>query len=236
MRVSCFLIISLVGALCLAGQSAAQSFNIDIDGGAGPGAGPPSNSFSGAASQMGFWCDPLGGTTQPFNLAGLDGVQTGAQMQALGGIGNYGGFNNSGNTGDYALLLNDFADISGSAQYHFSGLTPGQYRIYTYAVEPVGLFEDVQVSVPGSVQGIQHVTGPMPGNQLVLGITHSVHEITISGTSFEVDVTGPFAHTRVNGFQIVAVPEPGELATLGLAFAMLLVGRRRFRPISRPGG
>jgi hypothetical protein len=225
MRVSCIFIGLLLG-LSLLATAEAQSFNLNIN----VQTPDPSSGFPGAANQPGFWNGVTGGETGPRTMLDLNQQSTSIQFTATGGLGSSGYNNFAGNTGDYAWLLNAFADISDAAQYHFSGLTPGQYRIFTYAVEPSTGVHDVSVTIPGSIQGTQHVTGPMPGNQFIQGVTHSVHDLNVTGTSFEIDITGPFAHTDANGFQVtkLPVPEPSELLIFGAAAAILL-SRRRYR-------
>jgi len=90
-----------------------QSLNVDLDIFAGPpeaGNGSPSSIFGGAADQQGFWNRmDAAGPRQATPLAGLDGNLTSAMIQVPGGSGGAGGSGYQGNTGDYALLLNDYA-------------------------------------------------------------------------------------------------------------------------------
>lgn len=86
-------------------------------------------------------------------------------MQLLG-TGDQGvsrGYNNSSNSGDYALLMNDVAQIGNEIDYHFSGMIAGQYDIYTYAVEPSGLTVDVQVTVAAQTIPFSTSLGRCPG-------------------------------------------------------------------------
>jgi hypothetical protein len=235
MRVSCIFVSSLLG-LALLAKAGAQSFNININA-LTP---DPSNSFSGAANQTGFWNGFNGVETGPRTVLGLNGLPTSVQYTVSGGTGGAVFINFAGNTDDYALLLNSFANIADAAQYHFGGLTPGVYRIFTYAVEPTSSTWDVQVTVPGSIQGVQHVMGPMPGNQFVEGVTHSIHDLTLTGTSFEVDVAGPWPHLHVNGFQVVKlpVPEAPPILLIGAFVTYLLIvhSKSRFRSETGPTG
>lgn len=208
----------------------AQSFNIDLDvaiGGPEVGHGSPSASFGGAAANPGTWnaIDASGPNTLT-TLNGLGGQPTAARIIATGGIGSAGGFNFPGNTGDLRLLMNDFADIGLPVQYHFSGFLPGRYLIYTYAIDPASSIQrDVLVTVPGAVVETEHVTGPMQPNTFQTGITNSIHDLTIGGSDFEIDVSGPDHFTRCEGFQIVAVPEPGTIA-VGCAGCLFFIKRR----------
>src|SRR5689334_2712495 len=124
-------------AVCASSVVRAQSFNIDLDIGSGSpdiGAGGPSSAFGAAAGQPGFWnVVYAGGPYMPLSLFGLSGAASGATIQATGGFGSGGGDNFHGNTGDYALLLNDYAQLLGpdlEVDYHFAGMQPGHYLIY----------------------------------------------------------------------------------------------------------
>lgn len=221
-----------------------QSFNLDLDASAAPpeaGGGVPSPDFGGAANQLGTWSlvDAGGYAGRPEALVGLDGRSTGATVTAVGGYGFYGGSGYTGNTGDFCLLLNDYAVCLGPNEeidWHFDGFAPGEYLIYTYAVRAGPPWDyDAQVTVPGSNEGAQIVSGPMPGNAFILGVTHSIHHLTLTGTSFEIDVTGPgWPYAQVNGFQIVAVPEPGT-ALLSFPCLLLLLRRRLYAAASVQG-
>lgn len=176
-----------------------------------------------------------GALLDPLTLRGLDGALTAVQYLNSGGVGSGGGFANHNNTGDFALLLNDFSDVGWSNQgqdfevdYHFTGFQPGRYKIYTYAVDPRGTRLNTSVIVPGADDPVKFVTGPMPGNQFIEGVTHSVHDLTLSGDSFEIQVHGspPYEYDAVNGFQIVAVPEPMSGLVLVGGLALLLRHKR----------
>ena len=217
----------------LLSAASAQSFNIDLDIGSGSaniGAGAPSPSFGGAANSPGFWNDINGGDHGPRSLSGLDGSLTSAQISASGGIGSYGGYNNPLNTGDYALLLNDSADVGVTNFYHFSGFAPGHYLLFTYAVKANAPNVACAVTVPGADVPVQTVAGPMPGNAFILGVTHCLHDLILTGDSFEIDVSSPGPPTgQVNGFQIVAVPEPTTVFVCLIGMVSLF--RRRKRPM-----
>lgn len=221
----------------MTGWATAQSINVDLDilsGGPDIGAGAPDSLYGGAAGQAGFWnLVNAGGPRTPITLNGLDGNATSAQLVATGGEGSAGGFNFHGNTGGFQLLMDDYAFLLGpnhEIDYHFSGFLPGQYLLYTYAISPgVSNPVDVLVTVPGAIVPQQHVTGPMSANLFQIGVTHTIHELTLTGTSFEIDV-----HTvdnsnlgQCNGFQIVAVPEPTTLFIFGPAILAIVLRRRR---------
>ncbi len=88
---------------------------MDLDvavGDPGIGNGAPSSSFGDAAGQPGFW-NRFGFGGVPVPIAGLGGESTVVWMDAeyTGQVGGGGGFAFAGNTGDYALLLNDAATV-----------------------------------------------------------------------------------------------------------------------------
>jgi hypothetical protein len=214
----------------------AQSFNIDLDvgfGDPGIGHGAPSSSFGGAAKQPGFW-NRFGFGGIPVSVIGLDGLPTSVVMsrqsshgQALGG-----GFAFTGNTGDYALLLNDAASVGtqvqgGAITYLFSSLSTGLYHVYTYAANVAGIPINTPITIPGATPATETVTGPMPGNAVQHLITHSIHDVEV-GMSGKLQIEflqPPGMHTNmnVNGFQVVLVPEPKSTIAmiLGSAYALL---------------
>src|ERR1044072_7761091 len=102
-------------AFLMAKPSMAQSFNLDLEiegGSQAVGGGPPSASFGAAAEVFGFWNPIRGnGPSTPVFMKGLDGEATGASIWVTGGFGLSGGFNNTLDSGDERLLMNDFADI-----------------------------------------------------------------------------------------------------------------------------
>jgi hypothetical protein len=119
--------------LGLVGIAAGQSFNIDLDvgfGDPGLGNGSPSSNFGAAAGLVGYW-NRMGTGDDPQAVLGLGGESTSVQMSAFAGKsgGSAIGFRFEGNTGDYALLLNDARVIGtiiqgGQITYTLSG--PGR--------------------------------------------------------------------------------------------------------------
>ncbi|HWP30262.1 MAG TPA: hypothetical protein VNK96_00840 [Fimbriimonadales bacterium] len=209
-----------------------QSFNIDLDLPTDPplGGGPPSDSFPGAAGQPGKW-NALDATwIGAFRLKDLKGNSTHVTLTVVKGSGSAGGWSYiyNGNTGDYALLLNDIARVSETGSiYRFEGLSDGRYLLYSYAVNAIGYEAPVEVTVPGAFPpNPQIVTGPMPGNDFELGITHAVHTIDVVGGRLEVAFNATFPKGHINGFQIVAVPEPSSLLFI-TAFTIILFKRVR---------
>lgn len=240
----------LLAALAVLAPSAclAQSFNIDLDivsTAVGANAvGAPSSSFGAAASQPGFWNAVQNSTatnvTAPITLNNLAGSPTGVTINmsnnAPNGFAHWSYFPGA-NTGDFALLLNDCHVVNNSPlpnitnTYTFNGLQPGIYDVITYGVRPLPGQSSTRVDVAGA--GIQNITGPMPGNAFALGVTHSWHTLTITGSSITVtvdrDPLNPSVGAYINGFQLhhTPVPTPGSGALLGAAG--LLATRRRRR-------
>lgn len=220
-------------AILASAASHGQSIYVDIDvviGGPAIGAGAPSSTFGAAAGTPGVWnAIPIG--SQPLvTLLDIAGLPTSATYTSTGDGGGVG-FLNPTNTGDFALLLNDANNVGNgvSSLYTISGLTPGEYRVFTYAVAPQGDTASTFITVSGtSSAGTQEVTGPMPGNQLILGVTHSMHDVFVAGT-LTIKAEGAFPTSYVNGFQIVAVPEPSTCALLFTGLAMIARHRRKPR-------
>jgi hypothetical protein len=218
----------LVGAMA-APIAISQGFNIDLDETtSGNWSGAPSISFGGAVGQGGHWNRIDETERGPVSLRTLDGSITDVFFSLYSQLGPVFGVATSvtGNTGDYALLLNDAAEVGtvvqgGTLEYTFEGLSVGEYDVVTYAVSPRGGSTPTAVTVVGSsTANPQVVTGPMPGNGFTLGITHSVHRLSLSpGAALSIVVHQPPGIQLpfpVNGFQIVPVPEsPSRLGMLG---------------------
>jgi hypothetical protein len=206
----------------------AQSFNIDLNATAGIGSGVPASTFGAAASQPGTWNGvAAGAATTPIALNDLANVATPATIQRSGAAALYQ-FNNTNTTGDTELLMDDLDDPSpGPLTYTFAGLTPGKYRVYTYAWAPDSATFFTNVTVTGSP--VQTVGGAMAAlNTFTQGITHAVHDVVTSTGTFGVTVqTAPAGgFSSINGFQIVRCPngfstqirQTGSGAALDIAF------------------
>lgn len=228
-------LILIAGIASLAGRATAQGFNIDLDDPGSPpplGGGTPSDQFSGAqeAYQKGYWDGP-GALDTPVRLRGLDGNLT-AVVMTMNGSGGGLGVRFEGNQGEMAALLNDGTQVGTLTTWRFDGIQNGLFDVVTYAVFPDRFANRTAVSVTGALgESTQYVTGPMPGNKLILGQTHVVHRIEVRGGSFTISVARGESHSGfVNGFQIVpVVPEPTAIASFGIGLLTLCAGRRKLR-------
>jgi hypothetical protein len=225
----------IFGAILLPAVAVGQSINADFDvffGSEAVGNGVPSDAFGAAANQPGRWnrVNPSGG---PKQLVGLDGVLTNVWLTRTTGNAQRGGWNNPINTGDYALLLNDAAGIgTASVAWTLDGLQNGWYRVYTYAVSPIPQHtgpRPIEVYIQGAQgQNPQIVTGPMPGNSFQHLITHSIHDVYSGDGKIQIQVSRTLHEEQyVNGFQIVAVPEPISAVSLVAGFVVLALRRKR---------
>ena len=128
-----------------------------------PGNPAPSSTFGGALGDegKGYWnAIPAEGmvATVLKDFAGND-----SSVVMSGPSGGFSGENNfQGNTGDFALLLNDGRQVLDSDTYSFTGLAEGQYMVYLYAAAPDNDRNPTRVVIAGA-EGM--VTGPMPGNR-----------------------------------------------------------------------
>jgi len=208
-----------------------QYFNIDLDA----NGDVPDAAFGGAALQPGFWNGVQACDEGPRLLRDLGGELTQVtytfEQDHANGM-SCGWFNNQDNTGGYAALLNDTLEINYSDTiftFTFSGLDPGAYRVITYAVRRGGQECLTPVEVIGSESpNPQFVTGPMPGDSFVLGVTHALHDVDITDGTIRVVCNLPLYgndFSSINGFQIAPVPAPPVgVAVVG---GLLLVRRGR---------
>ncbi|MDL1929564.1 hypothetical protein FCG40_11315 [Fimbriimonadia bacterium ATM] len=228
--------LALVAALF--GQSVdAVGWNVDFDNRGAPpevGGGLPSNSFGAAAGQAGRWNSVPATAGGIWPLVDVFGNATGVRYHGDGMSGGGGGYNDPYNFGDYRLLMNDYNQVFTHNWFYLTGLPSGRYRVWTYAATPWREVAPVRISVSGAEPGQnpQTVTGPLTPNEFEYLITHSIHDVSVTDGTLRWDlVNDPFIPgVIVNGFQVVPVPEPGGLITMGGALAALVVWRRRIRP------
>jgi hypothetical protein len=194
------------------------------------GGGAPSSAFRGAAGNPGNWNNISGAGFGTHYLRGLDGGLTNTRIVGPEG-GSGGGDAIPINTGDYAKLLNDARSVDRilGLDFKFDGLLNGRYYVFTYLVSITTTTEIRRTRVT-IAEGVgptsQTLTGPMPGNQLIEGITHTRHVVDVTNgemnlylQSLESNASGWF-----NGIQLSYVPEPGTFAA-GL-FGVLMIVRK----------
>ena len=226
---------ALVVVLGISAGCWAQSFNIDMDAPTFPelGGGVPSDSFGGAAQSVGRWNKIPGAGFGTHVLRALDGNLTAAKIVGPEGGGS-GGHNIPINTGDYALLLNDARSVDRTfgLDFKFTGLQNGVYEVYTYLVSitfPSQIRRN-RVTIYEAIGPQQMVlTGPMPGNQLIEGKTHTKHRVLV--TAGEMNVFLQTLETSdsgwFNGIQVKqVVPEPTTLLAISIGLLTLIRHRR----------
>lgn len=233
----CWRFATLVGLGLTASLSLAQSFNIDLDvSGGGPtvGQGVPSPTFGAASGQVGVW-NRVGGAShnRTHSLVDLQGATTSATMRFTDSGGG-GGSGWVGNTGDHRLLMNDYTTITIPCTFTFSGLLPGRYSILTYGADAQGRAVPLQVRIPGAVTEVLRTgTMPAPGNRFIEGVTHTVHEILLSGSTLQLVLSDPISNNppdpSVNGLQLVYTPVPEVSTFIGVAFGLATLTRFRRR-------
>lgn len=225
--------LAVLGLTCIAFGADAQSFNIDLDVGFGPpegGNGAPASTFGAASGQEGYWnrrSASLGGTS---SLSDLSGASTSATMRRTS-AGAGGGSGWIGNTGDHRLLMNDYTRITIPCTFTFSNVLPGRYTLYTYGCDPGDSVIPLEVRVPGSaIETKRSGQALMPGNRFVEGVTHTIHEVTLTGSTLQLILSDPLEGSpapSVNGFQLMYTPVPEPAAYLYLGVCLL--GFLRFR-------
>lgn len=220
---------SVLAACLFVSSVAAQSFNVDIDARGFPpevGGGVPSPAFGGPAGQLGNWNSVTPTTPNPGFLSDLNGGTTNVNLTVTGWGGGFG-FNNPDISGDFKLLMADAEQVSDVLTYTLMGLQPGSYKVFTLALPPNGQFASTTIRVPGSTSGDQTVSGSMPPNYFQHLLTHSVHDVVVVDGTLRIQASGVWPTSFVNGFQVVAVPEPGVLLILSGSLTALEARRRR---------
>ncbi|MBV6504363.1 MAG: hypothetical protein AKCLJLPJ_02484 [Fimbriimonadales bacterium] len=212
-------------------------WNVDFDNRGFPpvvGGGVPSDSYGAASGQQGRWNSIPATAGGAYPLADTSGSFSGVTYHGDGMSGGGGGYNDPYNIGDYRLLMNDYNNVDAYNWFYLTGLPNGNYRVFTYAASVSGRYAPLRISVSGAAEGQnpQVVTGPAPPNEFAYLVTHAIHDVSVTdGTLRWEFLNQPWVPgTVVNGFQVVPVPEPGGLISIGGAVTALLIGRRRFRP------
>jgi hypothetical protein len=188
--------------LVLVLPAAAQSFNIDVGDNTILYPVPP-DSYVAGAGQAGRWTASI----FPYNttLVNLDGTPSTVTTSSTSSS-SYNHFPSTLTGDDRAFMVDiqNLPSIGGPWSWTFSGLTDGQYQLYTYAWAPENNGVTTTVTVPASTDGPQVVGGNWSGGLHVLGITYARHAVTVTGGTLFVEVVGQSGSAgSVNGFQLV---------------------------------
>jgi len=209
-------------SVCFTGAASAQSIYIDF----GTVTGTPSSAFGGASGAPGVWNAHDGEEGTVGTLMDIGGVTTGVSL-TLSAEGSTGVNDvDIGLTGDNAALLQDlvfgtFNDLT----LEFAGLSPGEYRIVTYAIGRQQHISSTDVWIQGDTSTTQEISAEWNGS-FALGETHSEHTIDLSDGLLRIDLLKS-GDAVVNGVQVILVPTPGAGALLLMAGLAAL--RRRTR-------
>ncbi|MGE3180318.1 MAG: hypothetical protein AB7N71_01710 [Phycisphaerae bacterium] len=197
------------------GMSAAavfgQSFNVDVDWVSGPGSSAPTNAFQGAAGMAGYWNGIGSSSGGSYALRNLANQPTPVSVSRTGSA-NVIGASNAGISGDDERLLEDVLLGSNGTTLNFtiSNLIPGDYALYTYALNPNSQVTTI-VNVGGSTsQADQNVGTQLFSPSYFVGATHGLHVVHVNapGTlSFSLVPTGGGA-ANLAGFQLVQLNQP----------------------------
>ncbi len=192
--------------LVLLTSAQAQSFNIDV----GPNLilwPEPSSAYGAGAGQAGDW----NGVKNPFAgdlLFDITGGLTTVSVQSdvsssfsypfTGLVGDDDAFNSDGQA---------ISEFGPPATWSFSGLADGQYSVYTYCWDPANSGTATEVSVVGVPGSVQTVSGTWAGSPHILGVTFSLHSVSVVGGILDMQAEpGPAGGSgTVTGFQLVPV-------------------------------
>ncbi|MFN0243963.1 MAG: hypothetical protein ACKVWV_13825 [Planctomycetota bacterium] len=188
-------------ALLTARAAVAQDFNVDF-GAFPPGTGLPPATYGAAAAQPGVWNEIVAAQlASPFALVDLAGNATGVQISGspVQSFSDYA-HDHALTTGGDGQLLDDFLVLLSSGGLLVTGLTPGDYLAYTYAVDtdiPVAS----HISVFGSPDGSMSTTSTVTG-QLQLGLNYALHRVHVANGNLAIFANGGLQWAAVNGVQL----------------------------------
>jgi hypothetical protein len=181
------LLAHVAGSALLTSISLAQSFNIDV-GGPFPQSTPlPPATYGAAAAQPGTWTAVDPGFFVTSGLLDVTGTPTNVSMTRLTGPLALPGSVGMAFSPEQAALLGDLESFAAGTEpvWMLSGLAPGTYMVYTYAISAA--FISTGVSVNG---GPTTVLGGSWGGILVPGLTHAVDTVSLStGGSITIQFT-----------------------------------------------
>lgn len=195
---------SILASICLiAPVCTAQAINIDLGQSVAPGSIPPAT-YGAAAGQAGVWNQISPGLPAVIPLLDVAGLATSASFHRPASWA-HSSMLPGAPLGDQALL-GDSVEID-YATFLISGLSPGNYLVYTYA--PLAPDLGMSVGVFGSTDRTQNLGGEWPG-AMVHGVSHAIHHVRSEGTIEVVVFLCGFCPSVCCGIQIVPeVPGPG---------------------------
>lgn len=204
---------TLAAVLLLSASASAQSFNIDLGG-----SGVPSPGYVGAAGYPpGGWNEsplpgvgpwnavPLGGGTP---LISTTGLATGVTITSTATTSSFASTGGTLTGDDRELMLDGEVTAPGvTTTYTISGLSQGQYTVYTYAWNPEDQSALTRVTMLISVDPAFDVGGPWNGSPHAFRTTFAYQESPVSpGGTIRLTVEGVGGPGVVNGFQIRGSP------------------------------
>ena len=183
----------------LAPAGRAQSVNIDLN--TWGAAHLPASTYGAAAGQAGHWNNLNYQGILPLN--GLDGAPSGVSVETSLILFMLG-FDHPGTSGDDEKLIDDFWDVNPApGMLSFTGLEPGTYDVFTYAIAPDGDTWLTDIEVLGSSDPVQVVGGAWPGGH-ALGTTYALHSVVVdSSGTLAIVATVNTGFASVNGVQLV---------------------------------
>jgi hypothetical protein len=189
----------------------AQSVNLDY----GAQAGAPAADYA-AAGLAGEWNTLALGPGPAAPLVDLLGQPT--QVTVAYDFSETFGIDDPATSGDDARLFDDGIGFVGDVQLHvdFAGLTNGTYELITYGWTPGMPGDTTLVMIGQDFETMAISGGPWPGG-LAEGVTHVVHEVTVSDGTLSVGIVGGVwgASGFANGFQLMRLT-PADLDRDGI--------------------
>jgi hypothetical protein len=198
--------IGLLGLTTIAFSAVGTSQGINLDFDRAIGGIPSPASTYAAAGTAGVWnavTIPATGTA----LVDKSGAPTGVTVTVDTALSFDLWFDNVNTTGDDANLMEDLIYGGLGGVFYpitFTGIAPGNYEVYTYAMAPdnkTGFLTDVDVV--GSLDGVQAVGGTLFTGH-AQGATYAKHSVTVTSGTIVVNVAINTSFISVNGIQIEA--------------------------------